>query len=585
MAWWTKKEPASRDALVAAASAVKASRNSLVGQTVNQENWQDDAWKFYDALGEFRYAVSWKSEMISRIRLRAGKKKLGLDEPEIIDEGPAAELIAELAGGIGGQAEMLGTLATQLGVPGEGWLIGEAGEDGENKWRVYSSEEIQIRNRKYQVIDEEAALAGRGKKWRTISDESLVIRIWRPHKRFHYLADSPARAAISTMRELELVNRKIQANYLSRLASAGVVIFPDEITFPVRPEFQDEPDPFVAEWIETAATAIKRPGTASAVIPIPLRVPGEFVDKVQFLDFSVKEDEKIIEKRESSIRRLATQVDVPAEILLGMGDVNHWTAWQLEESAIKAHISSDVELIVHALTIGYLIPRLKAMGEDPTDWVVWYDASELTIRPDRTDAAFKAYDRLELNGAALRRETGLDESDAPSTDELRGMVLKKLAQNPQIGLIALAELISDPNLLGLMPQKESSPEEPEEPEEDEDINDRQEPDTQEDQPDNSRELINQMSNIPHRFRIGVGEWTLYHPDICKDHLMNCPVAEASRYLKTYPGKSGTYVCWLSSTGELSIGTEVFDQSSYLKGHTRKVKTNGSSKRLASKATR
>ena len=51
------------------------------------------------------------------------------------------------------------------------------------------------------------------------------------------------------MRELELVNRHITAQYLSRLASAGVIIFPDEIVFPVRPEFQDEPDPFLREWI------------------------------------------------------------------------------------------------------------------------------------------------------------------------------------------------------------------------------------------------------------------------------------------------------------------------------------------------
>src|SRR5690606_24874956 len=114
--------------------------------------------------------------------------------------------------------------------------------------------------------------------------------------------------------------------------------------------------------------------------------------------------------------------------------------WQIEESAIKTHISSDVEVIVNSLTVGYLHPRLKALGEPTEGVVVWYDTSELSLRPDRSKNAVDLYDRLEINGTALRRETGLNESDRPSRDELREMALLKLAKDPQIGLTAIAEL-------------------------------------------------------------------------------------------------------------------------------------------------
>lgn len=592
MAFWNRRKestPTIDDALVAAAKAVKTSRGNLAPKT-NDQDWQEEVWQFHESLGEFRYAVSWKSEMISRVRLRAAKKIPGQDEPELIDRGEnvegdiAIDLITELAGGIGGQAQMMGSLTTQLDVPGEGWVVGETHPERGNEWRVYSNSEIRTKHRGrenvvYEVIDDEAMAAGKN-QWRTLGSESMIIRVWRPNKRFFAMADSPAKAARDTMRELDLVNRKIQAQYLSRLASAGAFIIPDEVSFPVREEFAEEEDPFTAEWVETAATAIKNPGTASAVVPIPMRVPGEYADKFDFIDFSTADDEKIIEKRESAIRKLATQLDVPAEILLGMGDVNHWTAWQLEEGAIKSHISSDVELITDALTKGYLRPRLKAAGIDPDEFVVWYDASELTIRPDRSDDAIKVYDRGELSGAALRRETGFDEGDAPTMEELRGIILKVLARNPQSGFIALSELISDEKLLGRVRENSSPPSEDSTPtDEDDDKESRDEPDTQEDEPPppDDSSLRVKMANTNHRIEVGINSWSLYHPEICKGNMTKCPVTEASRYLKQTPGTKGSYDCWLSSFGELIIGQRMFDVNSFNKGHTRTVLRNGNGK--------
>src|SRR3546814_4916094 len=67
-------------------------------------------------------------------------------------------------------------------------------------------------------------------------------------------------------------------------------------------------------------------------------------------------------------------------------------------------MAPDAELIAGALTTGYLQPRLRASGvEDWANWVVWYDLSELTLRPDRSENALQLYDRLEIDGDALRR--------------------------------------------------------------------------------------------------------------------------------------------------------------------------------------
>lgn len=560
-------------AVTAAASPVKGPQSQFIR---NPDAWQNEVWGFHDELGEFNYGVWWLSNMLSRVRLRAAKLQPDTDEPEIQTEGAGAELMMRLHGGVAGQAQMMKRLTVQLTVPGEGYIVGETKGSREN-WKVRSVDEVRSQSGKYQVMNEESVNAGAD--WRTLPDDSLVVRVWRPHDRWYHLADSPSRSARPIMRELELVNRKIVADYLSRLASAGVFAVPDEIDFPVREEFADAPNPFMAEWIETAAEAIKNPGTASAVIPIPMVGPAEALKEIRFIDFSVQADEKIIEKRDSVIKRLATKMDMPAEVLLGMGDVNHWGAWQLEEGALKTHIAPVAELICDALTTGYLQPRLEASGEDPTDWVVWYDMSELALRPDRSGNANEAYDRLELSGSAYRRELGFDEDDKPNDKELREQALKVIIHTlPSGAASALAQLIGEPvpQIVPVSPQdpgtaeavQEGNTPPPGETAAQDDApavnpsagppgtpeNGPPEPDEADRRAARAARLVAQ-GGTQHMIRFGVGKrWDLLHPKLCTDYEYSCPFTNAirTRAPAARPGMAGTYLCRLDTFGRLVI---------------------------------
>lgn len=543
-------------ALTAAAAPVTSPRTELIRNT---DAWQEEAWAYHDTLGEFRYAVDWEAKMLSRVRLYAAKLEPGQDEPVRQEAGTAVDLLTSMAGGVAGQSNIMDGLGTQLSVPGEGYVIVE-NVDGVEQWSVRSTDEVRVARGRYEVIDE-AAVNG-GMNWRPLAPDSLrPLRVWRPNKRYHHIADSPARAARSTMRELELVNRHIVAQYLSRLASAGVVIFPDEITFPVREEFADAPDPFMAEWIENARAAISEPGTASGVVPMPIRVPGEYVDKIKNLDFTLKIDEKVIEKRESAIKRLATQLNIPQEVLLGMGGLNHWNAWAADETSLKVNIAPDAELICQALTAGYLQPRLKASGvEDWANWVVWYDMSELTLRPDHSDDAVLLYDRMEINGAALRRETGFSEADKPTNEELKEQALKIIIKTLPSGAgSALSQITGEHVEItpvaaappGEIPAPEAEPEPAPE--------DRSPPD-----PDTAREAataarterMRQQSQALHAVRFATGRPPdLLHPALCAQHAYSCPFTHAAVKLDALPrpGMSGTYEARINPFGQLVIG--------------------------------
>lgn len=573
MAWWhafTRRGPlhaaapqaSEPQAVTAAAAPVKEPRTDLIRHT---DTWQEEAWGYYDDLGEFRYGVEWVSAMLSRVRLYAAKLEPGADEPVRQEAGTGVDLMTTLGGGVAAQAQLMSGMGTQLAVPGEGYLVGET-VNGVEKWAVRSIDEVRAARGQFEVVDE--AGSNNGLKWRSLGSDSLVTRVWRPHKRWHHRADSPARAARGKMRELELINRYIMAQFLSRLASAGVILFPDEVTFPTKEEFADAPDPFVAEWIDIAATAIQNPGTASAVVPLPIKVPAEYVDKIKHIDFTLQLDEKILDKRESAIKGLATMLNMPAEVLLGMGDVNHWGQWMLEESALKTHIAPEAEIICQALTTGYLQPRLKASGvQDWARWVVWYDMSELTLRPDRSGNAFDAYDRMEINGTALRRETGFDEADKPTDDELKEQALKVIIKTLPSGAgSALSTLIGEP--VSITPVAAQTPAEASrrrtqpEPEPDE----RGAPPGPDEGPPPGearqaaaaarQERLVRQAQALHAVTFATGRPPeLLHPPLCTQHAYSCPFTHAALKLHNLPrpGTSGVYEARLDSFGRFTIG--------------------------------
>ena len=603
MPWWNAfgiggRIPEPKDkAITAAAQIVAAPRSPLLK---TPDSWQREAWDFFDELGEFNYGIIWLSQMMSRVRLRAARLDPDLDEPSITDVKPddlAAKMLRDLAGGVGGQAQMMRGLVTQLSVPGEGYLVGE--QMGKNfSWMVRSNEEVRATSGRFEVVGGRIPTVN----WVPLGPDSLVVRVWRPHPRYYHIADSPARSARPIMRELELVNRYITAQYLSRIAMAGLLILPDEASFPVREEFQDEPDPLSMEFVEIAAEAIREPGRASSIVPLLIRVPADVAEKIRHIDFTLKIDEKVIERRNSAITRLANKLDIPAEVLTGLGDVNHWTAWQLDEGALKTHIAPMAELICHCLTVGYLQPRLAASGEeDVGQWCVWYDMSELAIRPDRSENAMQAYDRFEIGGEALRRETGFDEDDKPEGDDLTEQMLKALVRTtPNLAAESLEELAGKtvfsapapapppgqaPNIPGNPP--ETAPPGTEKPPGPPGNGKAPAP---KDQGPSAKQaatykdpLANQMTKViaqskaMHAVRFsGTRPPVLMHPPLCADNAYGCPFTHAAEDAHLTRLATGTYECHLDPFGRITIGqpSPYIDTSDWVRTETKILSVKG-----------
>lgn len=406
---------------------------------------QDQLWDYYQRLEEFSAAVNWKANAISRVRLIAAEFMPGGDEPMPITEGPIADLVANFAGGIGGQSQILGETAIHLNVPGEGWLCGVEDNFGEVSWRVYSADELRVRRTTEggQNVDRYQVKVGENSRaWESLPEDTLVVRFWRPHPRWGWKATSRAAYALGAMKELDLINRRIIAETISRMAANGVILYDrGKLSFPElsNPASAESVDPFAQVLVDVGSKGVADPTSAQATIKIPIGADlGDsdlkVSDLIEVIDLSNPFSERMLDQRQAAVTRLATALDIPAEQLTGLGNMNHWGAAQIEEAGIKVHITPDMEMICHAFTEGFLYPTLEAEGRElrgPEGGrpVIWYDPSEIVMRPDRSKEAIEAYDRGELSGVAMLRELGFSNSDQPDEAELNRIIELKRRLN------------------------------------------------------------------------------------------------------------------------------------------------------------
>lgn len=414
------------DVILASAQIVMPSRNLRLVKYP----WQTELWNYYrEGIGAFKYAMLWHTQTMSRVRLVAALQKPTGEPPEPVTDGPAAEAMLEFYGGPSGQSQYMAMMDLQLQVPGEGYVVGYRSLTGEYEWCVHSREEINVVSAKskrhgtaamWQIQVDEGV-------WRTLPEDSYVFRQWIADPERQWRPDSPSRGALPVLRLIDMIERRIMSQAVSRLAMNGFLKYAQEITFTPNPKFKDQPDPFIAELLDIAEQVIANPGSALAAMPLPIKVPAEYFDKFEHVPFANPFDEKVMDLLNTLYDKLSVSLNMPKEVVTGMGETSHWNAWSLDEQGIETHIKPPAEQICQGLTKAYLKPWLTAAGaplvNSEGEFIVWYDTRELDVPPDLSEAADSAFDRLQIGPNSYRAAKGFSDEDEPSKQEMRAMLL------------------------------------------------------------------------------------------------------------------------------------------------------------------
>lgn len=466
-----------RRAIAASAAAIGDPNAGKLAKTPRRQPWQEEAWGYRDQIGEFWHAQDFVGNCFSRITLRPGY--IGDDDkvrPVMTDDDPAIVAAAELAALLirqlraptGGQPALLKSMGQNISVAGEFYLLGtdtldEAGQVLDRTFEALSIDEIRVQQGDDGSATSFYRMRGPGYQPEPLPSNTYPLRIWNPHPRYSAMADSSARPLLEILEEIVLLTRTVRSSSVSRLVQAGVYWIPSEIDYPKDDvDIDEEEDPWTRDFLETAAAAISDKASAAAAVPLVARAPGDDIAKIRHDTFAQPDDALSVTKRTEAIHRLAQGIDLPVETTLGSQQTTFSNGEIIDESTFKVYLEPKITVTLDGVTVGYLHPSMLAAMRQQADtglipdvirrMVVWYDATELVLPPDRSKDAIEAYDRYELSGDALIRELGFADGDKPDPEEIAERVrrqqmlnVKETVRADETGTGGVS--LADPNLL------------------------------------------------------------------------------------------------------------------------------------------
>jgi hypothetical protein len=464
--------------LTASSSAIKLD-DKIEAQRQRQlrQNWQLQSWTYRDSVPELRYALNFLANCASRMRVFVAAYKtdgpteipVDIHDPEIggldadgngIPAPPELIVAVEnamraLGNGTLALGPVMHSLSTNLSTTGEAFLLGMTDPlTLKITWSIRSISEIVVYND--VVMLREGPMTSNGMLGLTpLPPGTLVERMWKPHPQFRILADCAMRALVNTCEDILIQRRAIRAVGRSRISGRGILFLPSEIDIPSLNNDDDSStsDDFIAEFTDSILIPIRNEGDSSGAVPLVIEASGDAIAKIRHMTFESEFDKEGINVRAELIGNLATGLDLPAEIIKGMMDSNHWTAYQVSADTVRQHIEPHVIDELECLTGAFLRPYLLTCpGLSPAlldEWLdrllFWYDPTELVTPPDLSAQAKTAHDMLILSDAATRKYMGFKDEDAPDAEEIELRMVRNTRNWPPNALIALLHDL-DPDL-------------------------------------------------------------------------------------------------------------------------------------------
>jgi hypothetical protein len=407
-------------------------------QTATTDQWQSEAWYFFDAVGEARGPITWIANAVSQADIHATELDPDTGKPTGPSDDPRTMAAAQqVLGGAAQRAGLLRLLALCWQVPGEAWIVVRPGKPGKpDDWKILSGDRVKAKGDVWQFADPITSMMV------TLTPRDRLIRVWSPHPHDQGRADSAMRPALPICREIEKASQSIAARLDSRLAMNGVWMVPEEIDFP-KGDHDTVGAAIMDLFLSVAEQGISNPGQAAAAVPIVLTVPGESISQAVWQDFASAFDAAVVELRQDALRRLAATLDMPKDVAEGtQGEANHWSAWQVEESTYKIFIEPLLKAVGDALTEYWFRPALAAMGMSPEEaerYEIGWDTTAIVARPDDTENLRDLYDKILISDEYMLAENGVSEDAMPDEEERTRRFLEKV-------VIGAPTLLADPSV-------------------------------------------------------------------------------------------------------------------------------------------
>jgi hypothetical protein len=418
------------------------------------EGWQIEGYGYAIAIGELGYVVGHQADTVARGRLVVVERDLDTGtaiQPDKDDQGVAViegdrakaeKALLALRGPAGDQKAIMRSGAEADIIAGEAFLTGEPIEDtGQVSWEMLSITEFEkgtdgtlIRRRKAK----QSNIANQ--KDLELAPETYWSRYHRPDPMHSDDPTSSLRRVAASCREVILMTQDIEATAKSAL-SAGMLFVPDEIDFYDDDEDIDDAEPTSLDdkLTEYMSAPITDRLNSNSLVPLILRGPADLGEKIRLISLkdSRTDLEKAIRLRQDALGRLAVGLDIPPEVMTGLGGTNHWSGAVISKDFIEKHILPIGERLARFLTISYLRRVLMdsedMAEEDAERFELAYDASGLLTRADAAASADRLHAARLISDDTRLEAHGYDPDRVrPSPEEYARRLIEDLAVTPSV---------------------------------------------------------------------------------------------------------------------------------------------------------
>lgn len=367
-------------------------------------------------IGEAGYVIGWHADQMSRMGwglLIDGKKEWKLDLPdgtvvrsmserELEQEPEAglshAEASAKVLSLIGWGPGTVREIDTNLFVAGEFDFLAE----DDSKWHVVS------------VVDPD--------RNDLISAAKHRIRGLWPHPADPSRPDAPLFRVLPILEEMDWLSRLSRSQVAQRVALRGIIGIADKLSAAGGGDFWEEFQQALAATMEdpTNVAPMALRGSESLVEP-----SGNGMKGFSWVIPKFPADQRVDEKMQALIQRLAYGLPIPPEILLGLQAQSRATAYQVEENSYRAHIEPPAWLVAKVATqaLSILIPGKQVQ--------VVPDPSDLLARRHSVQDVKDAWDRGLVSAAYVREVLDIPETSAADAEDLELLMMIEGKQDPE----------------------------------------------------------------------------------------------------------------------------------------------------------
>lgn len=271
------------------------------------------------------------------------------------------------------------------------------------------------RDYKYKGDSKPLEVRSKDNKWKTLGSEWKWFRIWRPDPSEMYAAWSSHKAQLDLLEALYVHQLADTAVATSRLAGAGILYIPNDEFSDVPDLDGGEPEPgsqghFELRLREAMSDSLTNRRAQDAVVPLVMFGAAEFADAIKHTLMERRDDaEAFANRMEAYRKRYGAGIELPEEVITGMGKTNHWAGWKVDQNTWSYYLEPLVRIIAEALEQNFARPVVEELGSS-SDIVIELDPTQVIVKPDRTDAAIRLFAAGALSAEGALEAAGFDVS-------------------------------------------------------------------------------------------------------------------------------------------------------------------------------